>query len=513
MIDLSGSTRVSDILARARRFLLQKRSAFYLGLILLLGASLRLFHLTYNSVWVDEGFSVWLASKDVKSIVEAAAASEDEPLYYVLLHYWMYLGRSELVLRSFSVIWSVLSLILCYETGRILFGPAVALTAALLLSISPLDVWYSQEIGRFAFGTSLALGSMYGFASILVRRRSFYWVIYVAATAAMLYTFYMSFAIVLAQNLYLLLAWLWLKRHRDLAAKWIIGQLLVATAFLPWWPRFVEQTHHVGGVSLFVNAAKMLEQLGVTIGIRSVSLEYLALFIGIGMASLLILGKPLLALWRRLFEYPYFFAWSLPSYLAVLLVSSWRPVSSVRLTLIFLPPFLLAVAVGFNRANAVSLSHHRNLWLSLLVIPTLVSLGANYFINQKENWRDAAHLVEVNGRPGDTILIHPSYGHLPFGYYYSGNLIYEQVSLGQLDQDLTRLTEQYDRIWFVLSTNHSKYHDPDNRVQKWLDTRSILLQSFRLTRINVRLYQFPAPHQGRLRLQSEMTGFGQGSSL
>lgn len=488
---LRDSSQLPDALQRGNHSVLKRRVTFCFALLLIVGAMLRLFHLTHNSIWVDEGFSVWLASKDVKSILEAAAASEDEPLYYVLLHYWMYLGRSEFVLRLFSVIWSVLSLILFYKTGRILFGSAVALTATLLLSVSPLDIWYSQEIGRFALGTFFALGSIYGFVNILVGRRCFYWVIYVATTAAMLYTSYTSFAIVLAQNLYLLFAWLWLKRYRDLAAKWIIGQLLVAVGFFPWWPRFVEQTHHVGGVSLFVNAARILKQLGIVTQIRTISLEYVALFIGIVMVSLLILGKPVLILWARLFERPWFFAWSVPSYLAMLLIFTWRPVSSIRLTLILLPPFLLAIAVGLSKLGGVSQPPYRNVWLILLVVPTLISLGVNYFINEKEDWREAARLVQVNGMPGDAILLHPSYGHLPFGYYYSGNLINERVNLSQMDQDLARLAEQYQRIWFVWAPGHSRYSDPDQRLQKAVGDHGILLQSFDLARIQVRLYEFP----------------------
>jgi len=487
LVVLPNSIRVFNILKRATDYLRQRGPVFYLSLILLLGTSLRLFHLTYNSLWLDEGFSVWLASKDVRGILEAAVASEDEPLYYIVLHYWMYLGHSELTLRLLSVICSILSLLLIYEVARIMFESSTAIVAAFLLGLAPLDVWYAQEIGRFALGNLLALSSIYGFVGLLTRRKGIYWIMYVVATTAMIYTFYISFFIILAQNFYLLFAGLWLKRHRDLAIKWVISQMVVLAAFYPWWPRFVEQTHHVGGVSLFMNAARILQQLGITVEIGNISLGYIALLIGIGITALLILGKPVPALWHRLFQYPYFFAWAVPSYLVVLLVSAWRPQSSVRLMLIFLPPFLLALAAGFGKANAI-LSSHRRLWLTLLIIPTLVALGVNYFVNQKEDWRDAAYIVEVNARPGDAILIQPSYCQLPFGYYYSGNLAYEQAD--RLDQDLARVVGPYNRIWFVVSLNHAPYYDPDSLVQKWLDAHSTLLLSLHLTRIDVRLYQF-----------------------
>jgi hypothetical protein len=121
-------------------------------------------------------------------------------------------------------------------------------------------------------------------------------------------------------------------------------------------------------------------------------------------------------------------------------------------------------------------------------MPTLVALGINYFVNQKENWRDAAYIVEVNANPGDVILIQPSYCQLPFGYYYSGNLAYEHAD--RPEQDLARVVRQYSRIWFVVGLNHAQYYDPDGLVQRWLDAHGTLLLSLPLTRIDVRLYQF-----------------------
>ena len=72
--------------------------------IVLAGAFLRVFHLTAESIWLDEAFSVSISGLSVPQIVQAAAPDVHPPLYYFLLHYWMMVfGTSESAVRLLSV--------------------------------------------------------------------------------------------------------------------------------------------------------------------------------------------------------------------------------------------------------------------------------------------------------------------------------------------------------------------------------------------------------------------------
>ena len=76
-------------------------SLILLFLIVLLGLGLRLYGLDAQSLWYDEGFSVYLARMDLGEITARTAADIQPPLYYYLLHGWIQIfGDGEWAVRS-----------------------------------------------------------------------------------------------------------------------------------------------------------------------------------------------------------------------------------------------------------------------------------------------------------------------------------------------------------------------------------------------------------------------------
>ena len=71
--------------------------------LIFLATSLQFWALDAQSLWYDEGFSVWLSEKSLSEIVALTAADIQPPLYYLLLHGWIKLvGKSEFALRFLS---------------------------------------------------------------------------------------------------------------------------------------------------------------------------------------------------------------------------------------------------------------------------------------------------------------------------------------------------------------------------------------------------------------------------
>ena len=132
---------------------------------------LRLFHLGTQSLWYDEGYSVNLAGKGLAQITLETANDIQPPLYYYLLHLWMGLfGQGEIAVRGLSLLLGMLSVPLFYILGRRLFSREVGLIAAGLAALSPLYVWYSQEVRMYTLLVALTLGSCYFLWSALENR-------------------------------------------------------------------------------------------------------------------------------------------------------------------------------------------------------------------------------------------------------------------------------------------------------------------------------------------------------
>jgi mannosyltransferase len=173
---------------------------------------LRLYRLGAQSLWYDEGVSVYLARMSLPQLTVWTADDIQPPLYYYILHFWLSLfgqASSEFVVRFPSLFFGVLTVPLMHKMGRHLFGAAAGLLAALLAAISPLYLWYSQETRMYTMLTFLCLLSSYLLLKALERREPPYlplWLAFAVANVAAAYTHYFAFFVMVSQGIYLV-AW------------------------------------------------------------------------------------------------------------------------------------------------------------------------------------------------------------------------------------------------------------------------------------------------------------------
>ncbi|MDQ4148794.1 MAG: glycosyltransferase, partial [Actinomycetota bacterium] len=140
-----------------------RRSTAWVGVIALtlLGAALRLYGLDSQSLWLDEGISLWHAQRENIPQMLASVSKGDvhPPLYFAILHLWLRLSTTDSVfwIRLLSVIASCLTIPLAYGLARRLYGEMAGFLSALLLAVSPLSVHFAQEARPYAL---LGLSSM-----------------------------------------------------------------------------------------------------------------------------------------------------------------------------------------------------------------------------------------------------------------------------------------------------------------------------------------------------------------
>jgi mannosyltransferase len=242
--------------------------------VLLLAFALRVHHLDFQSIWWDEGHSIEMASAPLSQIATLPGMDVHPPGYFWVLHGWMATaGQSEFALRYLSVIFSLLTVALLMHFGGRMArhkgrqSRAVLALAGILAAIYPLYVAYAQEVRMYSMVTLLALLSGYAQWRIVVKvqdqgrmqghhRLSVWWMVYVLATTASLYTHYFMVFLLAFQNL----VWLgWVLKERETATTldvrqgrlhrrqqrlvvWIGSQLAVLILFLPQLPLALGQT-------------------------------------------------------------------------------------------------------------------------------------------------------------------------------------------------------------------------------------------------------------------------------
>jgi len=147
--------------------------------VLALAAGLRLAHLNYHSLDLDESVSVWLSGKPTGELVANTVNLSWDPHppgYYVMLKGWTTLfGAGEFSVRLLSALFGIALVWLVFLVGDELFGPWVGVVGAALVAVNPLLVWLSQEVRMYAPTAALTLGSIYCLLRGLEQRRWTWW--------------------------------------------------------------------------------------------------------------------------------------------------------------------------------------------------------------------------------------------------------------------------------------------------------------------------------------------------
>jgi mannosyltransferase len=220
--------------------------------------AVRLPHLSDRSIWFDEASSWQTASYGWNDLLHSVRLNVHLPLYYLLLKGWMAVfGESAASIRSFSVTFGVATVLLMGQFARELFRastacrpaddggePAAArsfgLVVALLVALSPVQVFASIEARMYTMGTAFAALSAWLLLRILrTGGGTWAWTAYGLSVLGLLNSHHYGLFSFGAQAAFLGLYLIWLagvgrgdEARRLLIPAAIVG-LLVAMADLP----------------------------------------------------------------------------------------------------------------------------------------------------------------------------------------------------------------------------------------------------------------------------------------
>jgi len=332
-----------------------------------LGAVLRFAALGAHSLWSDEAFVVWVARLRWAKISFALQFDNHPPLYYLLTKAWTSVaGIREAAVRFPSALASSLCLPLTYLVARRAAGLLVSTLAVCAVAVSPLSIMAGQEARMYPLLASLALASTLALIISVERGGTARWAAYVGAAAAMVYTHYLGFVVVIAQG-----GWIFFY-ERPHSRAWLCSIAVVALLFAPWLPTLWAQAVRAGAGCVECEAptlSRAFSNLTALLGLVTFGGELW------GMPGYFTAGTA--APWMR-------FVILLP----FLVVLGWGVVSmawgSRRAMLVILP---LGLTVGVILAISLATSAFEARWISFLV-PFYAIVWATGVVALAERWRD-----------------------------------------------------------------------------------------------------------------------------
>jgi 4-amino-4-deoxy-L-arabinose transferase-like glycosyltransferase len=489
---MNGNSNIFEVFRKIKPLLLkklsyQKHSIFLIFAILLLGTALRLYRLGHQSLWNDEVWSVLISNSSVIEILTVSFWRDThQPLYYLILNFFMSFGKSEAILRLPSLIFGVMSIGFFYLILRNWLGEKYGYLGAFLLAISPFHIWYSQETRPYATLLFFGLLSIFFLQKLIKYRTNRFRAGFIISAA----TTYFTHSIALPFFLFIAL-YVFFCRSKQEWKYWIVTfggiVLLISPTFLPL---LMNPPSYSADPFRDVNLAQIgyifwAFSTGYSFGPSLVDLHFMSsnevmqqyfIFI-IAVASLVgsLVMYGLYKLWTKEKEtFLLVILWLLVPIISIIVAATFsRHPINVRYVILAFPAFLISLTVGIAELR------FKRMFLPAFLIFIFISSYSlyNYFEKpkyQRENTRAAAEFLAKYADKDDLIIVSAAYATKNLRYYYpngtvmvgypkEGRFVNEQT----LEQELKEIISERDKFWLFLSrTYHS---DPKGLIRKYCD--------------------------------------------
>lgn len=469
---------------------LDKKTLLLLSLILILGAFLRLYQLSSESFWLDEGATAMALKENgslgiMNNVLEKGQImhrdyfkhNDELPLYYMILSQWSNLfGISELSLRSFSAIFGIGALLMIFFISKLFFKDSISLVSTFLASINLTLIGYSQEARQYSYLLFLSLLSLYFLMMAVRKRDTKYFAGLLITNFIIIYSHIPWVIFIMLEGIYA--TW---TVYSDYSKKITINRKIVAAflimfvLYLPMAGRiFISETSNVGSygkpdikqiISFGVQMSTWIypsDSTKAKINGRDFNLSLNELILLASAASVVaitavffIIGAYKLKKYKKgavlfllLFLFPLIFAFS------VSMIHPRITVFQLKQIIYIIPAYIIISALGIASIK------NKTIAVSIIAILSLAPIYSYYHNPIKQQFREAAEILPN----GADVFITKQSSQEALMYYYGekGNIIgVDDISV--LKEKLKGKTS----FWFIFT--FTKYSDPNGSIKNFMD--------------------------------------------
>lgn len=433
---------------------------YILAAILLLAAFLRLYHLDFQSIWLDEMHTMVETDPNVSysEFYDVIAFREGMGHLYFILVRLMHnlLGYSTYTARLFSVIIGTLSIYSVYLLGKTLYSKNAGLTGALLLTVNFFHISYSQEARPYILWVLLTILSFYRLV-LFIRKQSLKNAVFFALFTGLTVHAHAVGLVTVFSEFLLLLFMLFITQKQDklrfLKFSFIAG-IATLIVMLPTYKLFVKVSgYHSGWLTLpgpdgFTNI--FMQFLGNTEMLYFIfNLLFIFYFINLfrqketGLAALNVKND------RLIFSTLLFFSWVFLSILIPILKSYLdEPMILARYFIHILPAFILILAIAIQ---LIKNNIARTLLLTTIVLFSLTDIFAvkNYYNTvTKSQFKQVTNTITKRNKSNDKCV--SSFGWL-MGYFLNKDKItpVTEMGLAAYIQGLRNKSIPMESFWYI----------------------------------------------------------------
>jgi mannosyltransferase len=347
-----------------------------------------------ESLWMDEGLSIGVASQPLLEIPGALRGDGSPPLYYMALSIWMdVFGNGPAETQGLSLAVSLAAIPGALWAGWSLFDRRTGWIAAALAALNPFLTLYAQETRMYSLMLVLSLLATAAFLHVFVYRRRGYLPLFAVLLAAMLWTHNWGLFVAAGAACALAYCWLVSEDRRSLLRDGLLGFGGAGLLYLPWLPTLVYQAQHTGAP--WLNPPRGGAPIQITKNLLGGGTSTVALVLGGGPGLAAIVQE---RVDRK--ERTAIFAAAILC--AATLVIAWvfsqfSPAWTTRYLGVALGPIIIIAALGLARAGKLGL-------VALVIVLGVWAVPKTYDLRNKSNASDVGTAASPLLRPGDLVV-------------------------------------------------------------------------------------------------------------
>ncbi len=453
-------------------------------LVFIVCLALRMAFITQKNLWFDEVFSWHLSLDSFYEIIVRTSNDIHPPLFYFTLKIWNFVfGDSVAAMRLLSALFTSSSVFFLYSISKRYLEPSKAMLVILLYSVSPLNLYYGQEVRMAAMNLFLNLGSVYFLLKLMDKPHDYhrifkekYAIPFVLFTTAAIYTHYFSFFILAAELLYIIYTY---RRSSKQYIAYLYLLISIGVVYLIWVPELI--THFSRGQSWrspqtlslvmheYVNYIRDLN-LGLyyyysNLEIVKYITYFAAIVLVISLAGVLFrknAGKDSPKLILLVLFVPLILAG---------LISFKQRIEFYRYLSILVPYISFFVVYGLTKWNN---KYFTTAIVGLLIAVNIYGVTIHYSFGFKnDDYRSLIQKINIEYKPGDRIYVEPHFNGWVINYYKKQenlqlqNPVYVRYGWNEVLDSIS--TQKPERFWVVLdysAVDTSQYHNYIDSLRK-----------------------------------------------
>lgn len=465
--------------------------------ILVIAAILRIYHIDFQSVWLDEIHSINEASpkNTVSEMFDALMIAEPHPpLYFLLLHFsFKIFGYTTFVARVLSAMIGIAGVFSIYLLGKELYSKKVGVTAAILIAFNYFHIYYSQDARMYSLLFLMTTLSFYYLINFIKNPTYKSSILYAVFAALMIYCHFFALFALFSQ--YLILLYFIIKPFKISGKKFFIFCLLsgIVTLLL-----------YIPTYKLFLKTSEMTS-IWIQMPTLDVYTQFFKDFFGQSELVLFFIVIIFILFFIHLFKaknsekftinpnedklvFSFFilFVWILVTlFLPLIRTYTSLPMLVNRYFINILPAVLIIVAIGLNFIKNEIVKYSMVTIIVLFSVTDIVIVKKYYTQPNKTQFREVTEFIKNNNSSNDPIVTSLSWY---FPYFLNNDSIKSTIVDFTLDNYVNEMIKDSTKnksFWYVDA--HNRPYKINEISQKYLENNFTIEN-------NVDLYDTWAKH-------------------